>query len=227
MPPLAHRTSRVTISGTYAGGAEEWSTGFWFGAANEDAALPTQELADGIAAAWKTFFISPSSYISSRWTTTTVKIASVGTDGKSDANDTVYSNNQLPATGVAATHYPPQITLAATMVGPANRGLASNGRMYIPGVSAAVDGTGHIAGIDSQNIATNFGNFIKAVNALPENNVVVLASHGSLDEEGQPKIGGKAPITKAVTVVKVGNVYDTQRRRRNGLNEQYFAAGIV
>ena len=40
-------------------------------------------------------------------------------------------------------------------------------------------------------------------------------------------IGGPSPVNKVVTTIKVGNVYDTQRRRRNALAESYAAATLT
>lgn len=212
--------------GTFAGGAEEWSTGFYMGYEAGDADLPTQELADGIADLWRTFFIAPASQISNRWTATTVKLSSIGTDGKSNAADTVYANVPAGATGVGSLHYPPQIALVATLKSTIARGVGSKGRMYLPGVGMATEGDGKI-GVGSLNgLRDTLGAFLTGVNALPSNNVIVLASHGSLNEDGSPRIGGSSPIIKAVQEVRVGTVYDTQRRRRNGLSESYVTATV-
>lgn len=229
--PLAYRTTRVTISGTFGGGVEEWSTGFWFGAENEDAALPDQATADGIKAAWIAFFTNNSSGISPNWQTTLVKLSSHGTDGKSDANDTIYSNVSPAVSGTIGTTFPPQVSLAVTLAGSAARGLASKGRMYLPGVGLGIDGTGKTNPGATQALSDRFKIFLDAVNALPHNNVVVLASHGqltkNLDGEWIPKVGGYGPVTKAVRSIKVGNVYDTQRRRRNGLTESYEVRALA
>lgn len=223
--PLAYRTTRVTISGTFGGGVEEWSTGFWFGAENEDAALPDQALADGIKTAWVAFFTNNNSQISPNWQTTLVKCASHGTDGKSDANDTIYAAVSPAAGGTIGSTFPPQVSLAVTLTSNIARGLASKGRMYLPGVGMGIDGSGKTNPGATQALADQVKTFFNAVNSLPANNVVVLASHGQLTKnaagEWIPKVGGYGPVNKAVQGIKVGNVYDTQRRRRNGLTESY------
>lgn len=223
--PLAYRTTRVTISGTFGGGVEEWQTGFWFGNANGDADLPDQELADGIRDAWRTFFTANTSNISPNWQTTEVKLSSHGTDGKSDANDTIYSVFAPVAQGTIGTTFPPQVTLAVTLTGSKARGLASKGRMYLPGVGIGLQGNGKIAGGQWETLSDNLAAFFTAVNALPSNNVILLASHGQLvrgaDGQYEPKLDGLGPVSMPVIGIKVGDVYDTQRRRRNGLTEQY------
>jgi hypothetical protein len=213
--------------GTFAGGAEEWSTGFYMGNEAGDADLPTQSLADSIAVGWRNFMIAPASQISGRWTATTVKVSSLGTDGKSNAADTVYANVAAGASGTGTLHYPPQIALVATMTSPIARGVGSKGRMYLPGVGMATEGDGKILIGAVNGIRDTLATFFNAVNGLPDNNVVVLASHGSLNADGSPKIGGSTPIIKAVTGIKIGTVYDTQRRRRNGLTEQYSSVSLV
>lgn len=227
-PPLLHRTTRVTIIGTYGGGVEEWSTGFWMGEEGADAELPTQAAADAIRSLWYTFFVAPQSQISNRWESTLVKMSSVGTDGKSSAADTIYSAFAGNCKGVATSFFPPQIALAATMTTGKARGVGSKGRMYIPGVSMAVEYNGTILSGAINGLRDQFKTFLDGVNAstaVP--NIVVVASHGSINKDGTPKIGGSAPITKAVTGVKIGNVYDTQRRRRNGISETYTSAALA
>jgi hypothetical protein len=226
-PPLAHRTTRVTISGTCFGGAEEWSTGFWIGNETADADLPTQGLVDDIRTAWQTFFVTSSSYVANTFTSTLVKASSVGTDGKASAEDTMYATFTGNAAGARTENFPPQIALVATLVSTKARGVGAKGRMYLPGIVAPVDATGHINGTTQAGILTNFKTFLTAVNAsTATTNVIMLASHGSLTAAGTPRVGGSAPINKAVVSVRLGNVYDTQRRRRNGLAEAYGSQTI-
>lgn len=229
--PLAYRTSRVTIQGTMFGGAEEWSTGFWYGNAGGDAELPTQAVADGVRDAWRTFINHQQSYISDAYLSTIVKVSSHGTDGKSDANDTVYSSFGADDNGVRAEKLPPQCALVATLMAVDNRGLASKGRMYLPGVVIGVTNNGQTDPFNTNLIAVNFAAFINTVNGIGQN-VVVNASHGQLtrdpvDGSVGPKIGGYGPVTKAVRRIQIGTVYDTQRRRRNGLNEQYQTQALA
>jgi hypothetical protein len=107
------------------------------------------------------------------------------------------------------------------------RGVASKGRMYLPGIVAPVQPTGTFLTASQTTIATAFKAFLNNVNSLPENNVVVLASHGSINKDGTPRAGGSAPQNLAVQGVKIGNVYDTQRRRRNGIPEVYVSQQLV
>lgn len=225
--PYLHRFTRVTISGTAFGGAEEWSTGFNFGDVNADAQMPTQAVADAIRDAWRAFMINGTSNISAVYEATLVKLSSVGTDGKSNAADTIYANFPVQTKGVNGERLPAQIALVATLLGQNARGVASKGRMYLPGVFAPVGLDGKINTLTQTDIATNLSTFLKAVNAIePSPNYVMLSSPGSLNKDGTPRIGGSGPRNSVVTSIKVGNVLDTQRRRRNGFSEAYVTKGL-
>jgi hypothetical protein len=223
--PYLHRFTRVTISGTSFGGAEEWSTGFNYGYVTGDADMPTQAFADKVRDEWAIFFKHHDAYISNRWFTTLVKVSSVGMDGKSNAADTVFSEFLTSCQGTTGDSFPPQIALVASLLGTDPRGVASKGRMYLPGVAAGLDATGHIPDTQRNEIHAKFAAFLHAVTIFDGTpNVPLLASPGSLNKDGTPKIGGSSPKMSEVVRTKLGNVYDTQRRRRNGLVEQYVSA---
>jgi hypothetical protein len=156
-----------------------------------------------------------------------LQVSSVGTDGKSNAADTVFATYTTAPVGKQTNVYPPQIALVATMTSAKARGVGSKGRMYLPGIAKPIDTTSKLPGTQQAAILANLKTFFNAVNAsTATDNVVVLASQGSLNEDGTPRVGGSAPITKAVTGLKLGNVYDTQRRRRNALVETYQIASL-
>jgi hypothetical protein len=226
-PPYAHRVNRVTIQGNFASGAEIWTTGFHMGKPGADADLPTQALADEIRTLWATFFTTPGVGVNSMWQSDQVKISSFGTDGKSSPADTVYSPFTTTTKGGATSFFPPQISLVATLQGPDPRGVGAKGRMYLPGISGAIDGTGHLPFGAVTPILNALRTFLQGVNASTNStDFVINASHGSINKDGTPKIGGSAPVNKAVFSLKVGNVYDTQRRRRNALVETYQTATV-
>jgi len=223
----AHKFARVTISGTCFSGTEEWSTGFQMGSPTADIVGVNAPGAQNIAAAWSTFFQSATSYISNSYKTTQVKVAMINSDGKTNLDEIDYYlyPSAISGGGGSATN-PPQIALACTLTSDRQRGLASKGRMYLPGVSLGVNNAdGKITGSFVLSIATNMKTFLDAVNtATGTSGKVILASKGrkqqnSLDTNGQPiYIGGESAW---VTGLRIGDVYDTQRRRRNSLTETY------
>jgi len=215
--PYAFKVNRVTLQGTSFSGEEIWSTGFYLGNIAADADAPTESLATSIGALWQTFFTHTNSRVSSQFQCTEVKIAQLGTDGNTIPDSVKYFTYPAPISGIqGSTLYPPQVAMVATLVGPVARGLASKGRMFLPGISAAVTTNGRISDLNRGELATNVRTFIRGVSDIAEtDNVPILAS------QGRPGIGGTAPISREVVSVRVGNVYDTQRRRRNGLAEAY------
>lgn len=213
----AKKVCKVSINGTMFGGLEHWSTGFYLGATGADAVAPTDAFMAILASSWKTFFTAASSKIGLDYSTTSYRAALMGTDGKAipGAINNFYEGTPYTGAGGPAK-LPPQCALVATLTTATPRGLGSKGRMYLPGISASVGSDGHIQPTDTLAIATNLRNFLAALNASVEHpGTVITASQGSK----APLVG--APVNRVVSGVKVGNVYDTQRRRRNELVESY------
>lgn len=213
---------RVTISGTAATGAEEWSTGFFVGSETAGASNPTQAFADAIKTAWQTFVTTASTGMSNTVTSNQVKVSQLGTDGKTILEDTIFSNWATPINGTnSTTLFPPQISLAATLASSLPRGLGAKGRMYLPGIMHPLISGGVISTANQTSVGTNLKTFLDAVNtAAPVGSRVILASEGH-------KKTGTGQLNKVVTSVRVGNVYDTQRRRRNGIRETYTTANLA
>lgn len=219
----AHKVTRVTISGTCFSGAEIWSTGFFVGGETTDAVNPTLAGANAIRAAWATFFGTAANAFCSKWTTTQVKLALLNTSGTTDPDHVVYADYPTPTVGGGtSTAFPSQITLVATMASSLARGLAAKGRMYLPGINTAVDTSGHVTTGYPATLAGNLKTFMDTVNASSDvGGRVILASEGRT----APAVG--PPVNKFVTTLKIGNTYDTQRRRRNDLVETYVTSTLA
>lgn len=229
MPTYAQPSHKVTIFGTNFGGAEEWSTGFFLGAPFTGPLddPPTQAEADAIAAAWQTFFTATSSPISSRWQTVGVKVQLVGTNGQGDPNSTVFSyyGSAISGNGTGATHHPPQISCVVTLTTAKPRGYGSKGRMYLPGVGLGIGVDGRIDTSLMTSLLNNLKTFYDAVNDVaPVNGVQPSIVLQSAQTTGVP---AHDALMSVITGFKVGNVYDTQRRRRNQLVETYQTRALA
>lgn len=229
--PYAHAIHRVTISGTSFGGAEIWSTGFYIGHDDNDVGTPTQLLADQIRTAWTTFFTSPAVEFNSKWKTTQIKVARILATGKTDLDNVVYAPYGTAIAGSFGSNtYPPQVSLAATLEVIGARGIAAKGRMYLPGIAKAIGENGQISSSEVLSVANGFKTFLDAVNvAASGDGGVILASQGRRTKNAQgdyEPVPGTA-VNAVVNRVRVGSVYDTQRRRRNDLVEQYQTATLV
>lgn len=227
----AHAVNRVTISGTCFGGAEEWSTGFWMGSEGADAGDPNGA-AENIAGYWRTFFELAAHNISSSYITTQVKVAQhiAETEATDLSKVDFYDVSPLLDGGGTSNALPAQISLAMTLTSEIQRGTGSKGRMYLPGINVAVTGaTGKLLSTFCDTLRTGLKTFFDAVNAdaeVPDS--VILASRGT---KTTLLPGGDIiyinPHNKLVTGLRVGDVYDTQRRRRNQLSEAYSTAVLA
>jgi hypothetical protein len=219
----AHTVTRVTLSGTMFGGAEEWSTGFFLGQEGSDSTAPTQAAADQIRDAWATFFNNALSWVSNHYSFTQVKMAQIDASGHTIDASVIYS---YPATtvvgGATSGHHPPQCSLVCTLLSDRPRGKASKGRMYLPGFAGTINGSGKVdwdqVGSISTNLKTFFDSFADDAD-VPDQ--LILAAKGT---------GIDAALNAQndyVETIRVGDVVDTQRRRRNGLNETYVSKVLL
>jgi hypothetical protein len=207
--------------------SEIWSTGFQMGSPSASMVNAQAPAAQSIATAWQTFWTAAANKISYQYFAKQVKVAIINEDGTTDVEKIDYYTYPAPigGGGAALVPYPPQITLAATLTSDFQRGLASKGRMYLPGIAEPIDAaTGKLGATFQGTLATNFKTFLDSVNTgagVPGKVVIASAGHKqkTLDANGQPQyLLGR---TAWVTGCRIGNVYDTQRRRRNDLLEAY------
>jgi len=218
--------NKVTISGTSFSGAEIWSTGFFLGSETTAAPEVTAPAPNYIADHWETFFEHAQSEVAWSWQTTEVKVAKLDQAGETIEDEVEYYTYPSPIVGGKTSNgYPPQISIVATLQSSNVRGLASKGRMFLPGLAPNIGQFGKIDATQLGTIATNFNSFLSAVNddtGVPGK--VILASFGHItarDLSGKPTGWGPGE-NKLVEHVRFGDVFDTQRRRRNALNETYI-----
>jgi len=221
--PYAHKVVRCTLFGSMYNGNEEWSTGFYLGATGADAAAPTEAFADVVLASWEDFFTATNTSISFNWKTHGVKLARFNTDGTTETSTVVQKTYTTAIAGQnGGAGFPPQVTLVASLLAGLGTQPGDKGRMFIPGPASGLDTTGHSTTGYNQTIATNLKTFFDDLNgSFDTPGQLINASHPPV------VIGGPSPINKVVTTIKVGNVYDTQRRRRNNLVESYAAATLT
>lgn len=224
MVTYEHITWRVQILGTMMTGGEEWSTGFFMGNPGGDVGqAPTEADASAIGARWKTFFEDAGSGFSSNFKTVGVKISLVSPAGTSDPANTAYFYYAAAISGGSGgSWFPPQIALVATLTTARVRGYGSKGRMFLPGINFPIDATGHMAPTEQGNIRTKLVTFLNGVNTDNSHDYVVV-----LNSALSAGIPGHPALVEPITGVRVGNVYDTQRRRRNALVEAYVAGALA
>ena len=220
----ANRFHKATIMGEMFGGSELWTTSFAIGneTGGDQGNAPTVAEATAISDAWNAIWTPVANGFSSQFKFVGVKVSLVAADGSSDPSDSVFHYRPVPVSGGAGPTNPAQISLVATLQTAVPRGRASKGRMFLPGVGFSVGADGKITVAQATTLAGQVKQFLDAVNAHADVPGEVVVN--SAEVTGVPF---KAALMTPVTAVKVGTVYDTQRRRRNNLVEAYSLANLA
>jgi hypothetical protein len=216
---------KVTLFGTSCLGAEEWSTGFRMG--SEDSGSGNFGIGDGFVNAllplWQTFWSTTAHGVNASWLTTGIKAALILPDGKTDLANVVTVPYATPIAGGGATSpIPPQVSLVAQLAAASPIGLGSKGRMYLPGIGHTVQTSGKLTAAQTLAIANGLRTFLDAAESATNSPGYVINA-----SKGRPGVPFTAPVNRRVTTIRVGDVYDTQRRRRNGLQESYSSASMA
>jgi hypothetical protein len=221
MTVTAH--NRLTLSGTLteqSAGDEIWScsiNGF-------ETISPTIEVMDvvgagpayltAIATAVKTWFTSANAYIPSGCSLTQLKVASIGTDGKYTDPPAV-----LAVTGAAGTQSPlsPSFCcVAVSFTTPQKTGRKGRyGRIYPPNYAIGA-AAGSVVG------STGITNLVTSTKALL---TAISNSAGPTGQNFVPCVVSQSSVGwEQITGVRVGNVMDVQRRRKDAVSEVYTAS---
>ena len=111
----------------------------------------------------------------------------------------------------------PQQTLCVSLLTGAKRGLASRGRFYPPATVLSLGPDGTVSKTGVNNVAQAARTLINSLNNWPGTDTPL---------GGQVVVLGGNGTTRTVNAVSVGNVMDTQRRRRNKLRERYTTLAL-
>jgi hypothetical protein len=219
----AHTVNRITLSGKMWGGAEEWSTGFFLGQEGADAQELSQAGLDQIRDAFGVFFSHGLSWISNQYSFDQAKSALIDATGHTILDSVKYSyKTSGNVGGTTSGHFPSQCSLVVTLQSDRPRGIASKGRMYLPGIAGGVNGAGKLDSDRVNSIANNLKTFFDSfANDADVPDQLILAGKAK-----SALLAGTAQ-NDYVETFKVGDVVDTQRRRRNGLSESYQTRVLV
>ena len=202
---------QITVGGRLAG-AQRWSMGFGF-RLTPDGGLPSAEalttLANQLFSDFNTTWFS---------TTTSGSLrlgAQMGTRSSFDSVRTYYTNapgspalvvgasTTASVAGTAGGNQPPQIAAVCTLL-TGRAGRSYRGRVYVP-INTGTDTDGTFAASVAQAQAQACANFLSAAATRSLNGGVLIPCVTSATRaENTP-----------ITAVRVDNVLDTQRRRRD------------
>lgn len=136
------------------------------------------------------------------------------------ANTHSYVFADVAGAGVAPNAFPNQIALAVSLTTGFSRGPAHRGRYYLPMPSVEIDANGVIYPQYVTGVVASTKTFLEAVADVPG-----IDAPNSLTPVVMSRKANAAAYRK-ITGVAVGQVLDTQRRRRKSLNELPVGAGL-
>lgn len=131
------------------------------------------------------------------------------TIGASEAN---YDDPQLgTATG---SQHPPQTSIVLSMKSAAT-GQSGRGRLYWPAMGITLDSDLLVSNPSTTSLVNAWASYLQSVSAAIRDNAGLFPWTTVSLAVASPTKGTQAPVTR----LEVGNVLDTQRRRRNNLVE--------
>lgn len=220
--PYSDSHWHLTWGGEIGNGTREiWQCGlrlFRVGAFDSAPTPTTAQLGSLFNGALKTFHQSGTVGIASGAKLSWLRMAPVGVAGNELAEAISYdAATPLPGGVTSTLHATPQSALCVTLYSGSSFGDANYGRFYLPWNQQEINpATGRIIGAPA--IATAAATFVGAVNTWADSvqddlHVVIMSQKG-------------AGATKRAAQVWVGDVMDTQRRRRNRLDESYSQVAV-
>lgn len=214
---------RFTFGGTTAGANEIWSCGLALGHGAEGTdpltwfANVTAKLPD-LGLAVKHFMENTDSRIPANVTLVSVKIALIGTDGKYMTEAVEYP---ISSTGQINAAYSPQDAMVIGLVSDKFKDPGKNNRFYIPTVGPAGTNEWKLSTIEQSNLAESAADFISEIASV--------GLVGTSDEQFGVHVVSDAGTghENVAYTVRVGAIVDTQRRRRNKLQENYVSKFVT
>lgn len=209
---VAH--TKVTLLGHLSTGTASWSCSF---ATPPQVGATEADMVVTALAAHTLFNTNVWTAHTSRWAAATTLIGARASQVDVSGHETV-SGSSFLTTPIAGTgsgaQLPPEcavvVSLRTTTPGPRGRG-----RMYLPGpVSNNLGNNGELHADFASEVADGMQGFVNAWNADIDTLRFSVAS----------SVGG---FVTAVSSVRVGNVVDSQRRRRWSIPEAYQSRGIT
>lgn len=172
----------------------------------DDGLSTTQNIADVVATQALASFTDLAD-----WATVGVSLDSVRVYRLPDLTGTAateVADATIGIDGAKVSPLPPQCAIVASLL-TGKPGKSFRGRVYLPyNAEALVDSDGRVSTAGQTEIAGAWAAFLGGINSAPDFRFCKVFSRTK-------------GVATTITTVSVGNVYDTQRRRRNGLTEAY------
>lgn len=224
MPAVqATNAIRVTFNGSLCEGQEIWSFGMHL-AAPDGSDVSSDFDAIDLSAFYVAFNASmigtPDQGLVTGATFDSVRAALVDQYGTT-VGESKYFGPFIGTPGVDTGDYIPQHSIVVTLNTDDRTGRAARGRFYLPTGYGLPGDDGYLSSADVNSLSDSVVAFLNAINGVAPGDTQL--STFSPGVSGQILI---TPLVNAITSVSIGNVVDTQRRRRNGLQERYSNAPL-
>lgn len=219
---------KLTFGGTLAEGQDIWTCGINLSIQNDELVpiLPTsavsafesyiEDIDADIIDIFSNYISNASMDIPKAATLDYIKLAVIGTDGQYIVDAHTWEPQDV--TGGVSRFYVPQVSLVMTLQSDKRVDPGKYGRFYLPTV-AGVSSTGYRP-TGTSTKATLTANLLAALNRRVRGGLADVRVRPAAVTSAANFSGSYRPFT----TVKVGNVFDTQRRRRNKIGEIYETA---
>lgn len=205
----------LQFSGTLPGG-EVWSFGLRsLGDSSTTTQAELQAIADDAQAAYSTFHAVSANSMGSTVLFDLVTARIISTAGLTTLQ--AESSPVTPVAGAGAVAFPNQIATVVTLL-TVTAGRRGRGRVYLASLGGSVASTGRMVTTKRTSLVSTFKTFADAVNVALDTAI----TGDALAVQSQV-----VPSAAAVTSIRVGDVYDTQRRRRDSMVESYASATLA
>ena len=192
-------------------GNEQWSCGFRMRKKTPGAIDDGSGLLVGVSAAIATYHADTDTHIGASAKLSFVKVNAISTAGTYLGSGTVQAlYADVPGAWTGDPVHPNQIACAVSLTTGFSRGPAHRGRFYLPMPAIPVLPSGVMAAATAVLVSNATDRLLTAVNAVNSDYEMAIFSRKS-----------GAPGNRRVTGNLVGEVLDTQRRRRRSLVENY------
>lgn len=213
---------RMSFGGSTADGNEIWSCGLPL-VFQTPPDLPiedfefTASVIEDLGTAVNNFIGAAAARVPNNTKTEWIKLALIGTDGKYMTEPVL---SELDWGGSVNAPYSPQDALVVTLVSDIWRGVGKYNRFYLPTAGPAGTNAWKLNATEQAAFAAVAVDFIEALNITLETVPVAFP----------PRVGvvsdTRTGSIRNVQSVMVGQIVDTQRRRRNKLDEAYLTTPI-
>lgn len=205
----------LAFSGTLPG-SEVWSCGIRAKSTLGYNQAEADALGAAVVAAWSTFWAVSANAIG-----TTAFFDKLALRALDETGVTLDLNEYFPVApvaGASTVSKPNQCAIVVTTLTntPSRRG---RGRFYIPSLGTSTMSAGRMAVTQRDSIATTAKTCLDAINSA----LTTFEATAELAVESNVGAGQES----AITGLRVGDVIDTQRRRRDGLVESYTSRALA